>query len=519
MKIFTKMRVGVSVVVLFALLVGYGIYTSRNKAPNILTDVVKKKDLKQTVLATGQVTSETDLDLSFKTSGVVDRVFVKVGQVVKPGQILAQIDQKNELASITQARGAVAQAQANYQKVLDGASSEDIAVAQKAVDAAQVTLDNAKRTVTLMTNQQKVLVDNAYATLLNSNITAVPESGNEGTATVTVTGSYSSTKEGKYTIETYIYGTKGQRFNFNGLETGFGDVQETPVPMGNSGLSLSFSGNPKPYKDRWVITIPNIQASNYVTNLNAYKAALETQKKTLEDASAQVASSEAALVQAKASLDLKKSQARPAELNAAKAQILSAQGQLQAASANLENTVLRAPSAGTITSVDIKVGELTTAQKEVMILQDVGNLHIEANISEANIANIKVGQTVEVTLDAFGPDKRYVATVQAVDPASTVVSGVVNYKITATLEKDSNIKPGMTANMSILTAEKAGVLVIPVRAVVESGQERKVRIIKDIEKKTFEETVVTVGLEGDGGLVEVLSGLSEGQEVVTFVGK
>jgi multidrug efflux pump subunit AcrA (membrane-fusion protein) len=46
-----------------------------------------------------------------------------------------------------------------------------------------------------------------------------------------------------------------------------------------------------------------------------------------------------------------------------------------------------------------------------------------------------------------------------------------------------------------------------------------VRIIKDIEKKTFEETAVTVGLEGDGGLVEVLSGLSEGQEVVTFVGK
>jgi multidrug efflux pump subunit AcrA (membrane-fusion protein) len=80
MKIFTKMRVGVSVVVLFALLVGYGIYTSRNKAPNILTDVVKKKDLKQTVLATGQVTSETDLDLSFKTSGVVDRVFVQINK-------------------------------------------------------------------------------------------------------------------------------------------------------------------------------------------------------------------------------------------------------------------------------------------------------------------------------------------------------------------------------------------------------------------------------------------------------
>jgi multidrug efflux pump subunit AcrA (membrane-fusion protein) len=95
----------------------------------------------------------------------------------------------------------------------------------------------------------------------------------------------------------------------------------------------------------------------------------------------------------------------------------------------------------------------------------------------------------------------------------------VNYKITATLEKDINIKPGMTANMSILTAEKAGVLVVPVRAVIGFGTERKIRILTDKVKKTFQEGSVTVGLEGDGGLIEVVSGVNEGQEVVTFVGK
>lgn len=518
MKLFTRTRIIILVILLvLGGLIGIGIYRQKNKPANVLTDTVKKQSLSQTVLGTGQVTSQTDLSLSFKTGGIVDKVFVKVGQSVKSGQIVAQLSQNNERASITQALGQVAQAKANYQKVLDGASNEDIMLSQKAVDAAQVTLDNAKQNLTTLTRQQQVLVDNAYLALINSTISAIPDPANEGTATVTISGSYNSTQQGTYTIETYVYGTKGLRFNYQGLEVGYGDVQNTAYPLGTHGLLITFNGAPKPYKDRWTVTIPNTQAPDYVANMNAYKAAQETQKKALADANAQVLADEAALNQAKASLDLKKSQARPAELAAAQAQILSAQGQLQSAQAALENTIVRAPSNGTITSVDIKVGEQASPSKEVMILQDVDNLHIEANISEANIALITAGQPVDVTLDAFGPDKHYTAAVQSIDPASTVVSGVVNYKVTASIEKDPTIKPGMTANMAILIAKKDAVLVVPIRAIVTDGTQKKVRVVTDSKRKLFEAVPVTVGLEGDGGYVEVLSGVSEGQEIVTFV--
>jgi HlyD family secretion protein len=142
---------------------------------------------------------------------------------------------------------------------------------------------------------------------------------------------------------------------------------------------------------------------------------------------------------------------------------------------------------------------------------------VEANISEANIANIKLGQNSDMTFDALGPDRHFKGSVQTVDPASTVVSGVVNYKVTASLEKLPEIKPGMTANMTILTAEVPGVLSVPARAIISHDNKKFVRVIKDPKKKTYEEKEVTIGAEADGGLVEVKSGLNEGQEIVTFI--
>ena len=87
-------------------------------------------------------------------------------------------------------------------------------------------------------------------------------------------------------------------------------------------------------------------------------------------------------------------------------------------------------------------------------MQDVGNLHVEADVSEANIASVQTGQSVDVTFDALGPDRHFSGTVLTVNPASTVVSGVVDYLVKASLPNIPDIKPGMTANMTILVGAK-----------------------------------------------------------------
>src|SRR3989338_5296657 len=141
---------------------------SRNDAGNIITENITRKDVIQTVLATGQITSVTDLNLSFKISGVVARLNAIVGTKVKAGQILANLDQKDALATLSSAKASLAQAQANYQKTLEGATSEEIEVTQRSVDSAKVTLENARTSLNNVKNQQKTLVLNALTTLLNT---------------------------------------------------------------------------------------------------------------------------------------------------------------------------------------------------------------------------------------------------------------------------------------------------------------------------------------------------------------
>lgn len=482
--------------------IAYNIFKPKDNSANIQTEIIKKQNVTSTVLATGQVVSSTDLSLSFKSSGVVQSVSVKEGDKVKAGQTLAYLDQKDAYASLTSARGALAQAQASYNKVIAGASNEDIAL-------AQVTLDNAKNSLESTKKQQQVLVDNAYSALLNSGLSANASTGNSGSVTVTVSGVYTGKDQGVYRVTLYSTGS-GLKFQYSGLENGDGKVDTSPQVLGTKGLYITFSTTSVPSNNEWTISIPNTQSSTYVTYYNAYQSAIQTQ-------SSAVITAENTVSSAQASLDLKKAQARPADLQAVEAQILSAQGQVQAAEALLSNLIIRAPADGTITSVTVKVGELASALKEALILQDVTNLHAEANVSEANVAVLKPDQTVDITFDALGPDRHFKGVVQTVNPGATVVSGVVNYKVTVSLDNISEIKPGMTANMTILVGQKDNVLVIPSRAIISKDSKKFVRVIDDTKKKTYREVEVKTGLEADGGLVEVLSGLNEGQEVVTFI--
>jgi HlyD family secretion protein len=220
---------------------------------------------------------------------------------------------------------------------------------------------------------------------------------------------------------------------------------------------------------------------------------------------------------AQANLDQIKASAPQSDIDSAKAQILSAQGQVDAAQANYDNTVLRAPATGTITQVDIKVGEQASTMQEVMILQDIGDLHAEANVSEANIASIQAGQSVDYTFDALGTDQHFSGQVESVNPASIVIAGVVDYKVTANFNNVPGIKPGMTANMTILVAKKDNALAVPSSAVIQQNNQQIVRVIDDLKKQTYHNVVVQTGLQADGGLTEITSGLSEGQTVITYM--
>jgi len=144
-------------------------------------------------------------------------------------------------------------------------------------------------------------------------------------------------------------------------------------------------------------------------------------------------------------------------------------------------------------------------------------LHVEANVSEANIASLQIGQDIDYTFDALGPDQHFTGKVLTVNPASTVISGIVDYLVKGSLDNVPGIKPGMTANMTILVAKKDSVLAVPSTAVINKNGKNYVRVVDDLKKLTYHEVQVQTGLQADGGLIEIVSGLNEDQKIVTYL--
>ena len=493
-----------AIIAIVVVLIVVMIVRKANTPANVVTDTVVRRELKRTVLATGDVTSTTDLNLSFASSGTVETVNVKVGDVVHKGDVLATLTNESQAGAVTQAQGQVDNAQAALAKLQEGATTEDVAVSQTALKNAQVNLQS-------VTSEQNQLVANAYSALLNAGleVDVAGDSTNTPALVPALSGTYLGTQEGEYDITTH--GGTGAYFSFSGLETGSGAADKTTaVPLGTLGLNLTFpTGFSNQVDNNWVIHIPNKKSPAYLAALNAYNAALQTQSNAL-------ATAQASIDAAQADLDLKQAAARPADIAAAQASVLSAQGQLQTAQAAYDDTIVRAPADGTITSVDTKVGELATAQQEVFILQNVSDLYLEADINEADISRVALGQPVSVTFDALGPTQTFTAQVSEIDPAGTVISGVVNYKIEAQVQGDTSaIKPGMTANMTIVTDDKPNVLVVPTRAILDSANGTVVRVITNAKRNTYTSVPVTVGLEGDDG-TEITSGLTEGQTIVVL---
>ncbi len=516
---FTKKKI-IWITIILIVALGIWFFTKGdNGTGSIQVDTVKIQNIKKTVLTTGQVVSTTNLSLSFQAGGVVKQIYVKEGDLVKSGQTLAILDQGTALATLKSAQGTLAQAKANYNKIVAAATVEDIAVSKAAVDVASTALSNAKQK---LLNQLSSAYNDANTAVLSytNNLFSNPNS-------ITPQFGVSGTVQTNQQLVGII---NDKRVKINSMLLAW-QLELASINEENINQVTKDSLSNLTYITNYLSDIINVLTTHtqvtsggsqttlttYLTGVVTGKSSVDASYTTITTYNQAILSAQATLDQAKATLSLKQAPARTEDVEIANAQVLSAQGQVDSAEVALNNTVLRAPASGTITQVDIKLGEQAQAMKEVMKLQNVGELYAEALVSEADIASVVVGQIIDNTFDALGPYEHFESKVLVVNPASTVVSGVVNYKVIGSLENIPNIKPGMTANMTILVAEKKDAITVPSSAIINREEKRYVRVVDDTKTKTFHEVEVTTGLEADSGLTEILSGLTEGQEVVTYI--
>jgi RND family efflux transporter MFP subunit len=188
----------------------------------------------------------------------------------------------------------------------------------------------------------------------------------------------------------------------------------------------------------------------------------------------------------------------------------------RAARINVGETYLYAPIAGTIIKRNADLGEIAVSTSTILTVAE-GEMEIETNVPESDIIKVSLGQKANIAFDAFPVDVKFEASIFNIEPASTVIQDVVYYKVKLRLDNlDPRIKPGMSCDVDIKTAEKPNVIAIPLRAVKTEGDKKYVEILQDEKNQITEKVYVTTGLEGDDGIVEITSGLNGGENVITL---
>lgn len=232
---------------------------------------------------------------------------------------------------------------------------------------------------------------------------------------------------------------------------------------------------------------------------------------------------DARVAQAQAAYDAVIAAPRPVDIASLQAEVARQQAGVQAAQDDLEKTILRARASGVISKIDVSVGENVTMNAPAVALIS-SEQKIEVDISESDVAKIVVENPVSITFDAFGEQRVFSGTVVSIDPAQTLISGVVYYKTTISMNPPDTqsgevleIKPGMTANTVIETARRENVLKIPSRSVLTEDGASYVRVLTNAKTAAFEKRPVQTGLRNSEGEIEIVSGLKEGETVITFI--
>jgi HlyD family secretion protein len=185
---------------------------------------------------------------------------------------------------------------------------------------------------------------------------------------------------------------------------------------------------------------------------------------------------------------------------------------LAQAEATLTAATVVAPFDGTVISVGAEVGDLVSAGTVIVTMADLTELRVRATVDETEISQVKVGQDVQITFDAF-TGYTFKGKVLEVPLQGTLSQNVVTYDVPISLEgtDDVALKSGMTANLTIVTGESKSALLIPALA-VQQGDTGDVVMVQDASGEAVQ-TPVEIGL-GNGTYVEVLRGLNEGDQVV-----
>ncbi|HLU56170.1 MAG TPA: HlyD family efflux transporter periplasmic adaptor subunit [Pseudonocardia sp.] len=491
------------------------------------TATVQRAAVTSGVTATGSIAAASQQNLGFPNGGQLTNVFVKVGDRVEPGQVLATVDDFALRQTLEQQEGLLKTQQAELDRLInspaaDGAG-DSLAQAQEilektrkqadeALDAAEQEIDNAER---------KLAIDKKALKKAKDKLEADERACN---------GSSSSSKRDD--------------------DDDDDDDDDGPSTSGSPGLNsgLVTMSNPACSQipaDKQAVVSAKQQV---VISENAVQTAKRQRDQQKASGELSIANAEQGVVTARNNAREARSD-RPFAIEAQRGAVIAQQAVVEAARRDVENATLRAPVAGTVSAINGVVGEYigpssgtsalapgsdaaipgvesaSPAQAsagvaanparpggtQFIVLDNIDAFQVVVPFNEADAAMIEPNQKVSVAVDAV-PDVTLEGTVLSVAPTGTAISGVVSYYVTIVVQNsDPRVKDGQTVRATVVTEELDNVLTVPNAAVRQENGRPTVTVV---EPNGVQKSVPFEAGKVGADRTQVLSGLREGQQVL-----
>ncbi len=505
---FIKTKKGIAITAIVVIGIIWFV-ASRPHATAYQLFTVQRGTLTEIVSVTGNVTSTRDTELAFENGGTIAAVYKYEGDHVNAGDVIAKLDTQDLKAQLAEAQANVDAQNATLEKLYTGPTPENIAISETALNTSIQTLQNSYMSVpntiaSAYTSANDAVRNQLSAFFINAEANNPQLTFPLGNSQIVNNIVFERIKA---STELNTWQTEEQSI------TSATPSSTLDVMLQNAIVHLSVTKTLFTTALDAIVNATNIDpvmATTYKTDVTNGLNEINTSIGDINTLIQSIASEKTLVAQAQAALNLKLASTTQEDIDVQTAQVEQAKANVQGIQVKIDKASIIAPISGVITAQNAKVGEIASpGVSTVFILADHG-LEVDADIAEADIGKIKIGDPASTTFDAF-QGKTFSGKVTYINPGEELIEGVPTYKTVFSFDNlDPGIKTGMTANIDISTAVHENIIYVTQRAVTTNSDGTRSVQIYHGTGKPLEIRTVTAGIRDTNGNIEITSGLNEG---------
>jgi len=520
---------------------GYQGLTRDNNPVQYVTVTAAKGTLVLSISGSGQVSVSDQVDIKPKVSGEVIAVYVEQGQEIRTGALIIQIDSRDAQRAVRDAETNLETAELELDKLLEPIDELDLLQAendliqakeskQKAEDDIEKAYEDGFNAVssifldlpTIMVGLHDMLFNddfNSYQWNIDWYADSVKDYSPQAMQYKEDTSNAYSAARTKYDQNFRSYKDVSRYADDETIEALINETCETSKDIADAVKSVNnFIDFYEDQKTRYVndFRVPALVTThqntldgftgivnNSVSSLLSVQHSIKDSRDTVVDAERSIKERELMLARAKDGPD-------ELDIRAREIAIQQKQDALLTAKQNLADYFVRAPFNGIVAEVDVRKGDSVSSGTTLITLISEQKI-AEITLNEVDVAQAEIGQLATLTFDAV-EDVTLTGKIIEIDTLGAVTQGVVTYNVKIAYDtQDERIKPGMTANASIIIERKDNVVLVPNAAVQLQEGQTFVEIMRD---GFAQQASIEAGLSNEIS-TEIISGLLEGVQVIT----